>query len=379
MGSRLAPIVFLLAFAPVAFADDDVRVIVGFNGKPDAATFTKHGGTVKTLNEAAGIVAGNIRCGAVSALRREPNVRYVEHDRVVRASGRVLAQTTPWGVLHVAFPWTWAYSDGSYVDGEGNTVRVRVAVLDTGVETTHEDLVGQVVWGNNFTTDPDGDGDGHGTHVSGTIAAADNSLGVVGAAPGALVVGVKVLGNDGTGFSSWVINGITWASDPAQGNCKVLNMSLGSDFFNSSEETAVNAAWANGAVIVCAAGNDRNSSPDYPGGYANSIAVAGTDWSASSNTDVRYFWSNHGDWVDISAPGDGVPSTYIGNSYATASGTSMASPHVAGAAALVWAKFPTQTNAYVRNRLEAHKGPPIGSSKTIPGIVKPYRSVVSPP
>ena len=362
--------------------------MVGFNGTPDVPLFKSYGGAVESVNPDLDYLSGYLPSGRITPLSQEPQVAYVEPDQVVTLTSRSASprgapaqstQTTPWGIIHIGTPWTWPFSDGSYIDpGDGSTVRVRVAVCDTGVDVNHPDLVGQAVFGINFTTDPDGDVYGHGTHVTGTVAAADNAIGVIGTAHGSQVVDVKVLDDTGSGFWSWVADGINWAADPSQGNCQVISLSLGGYSGSNTLRSAVKNAWNDGAVLAAAAGNDAVTFRHYPSSYSQCLSVAASDYDDTNFVDTWAGFSNYGRWVDISAPGVNILST-TGGDYEYWAGTSMATPHVAGVAALVWAKFPTQTNQYIRDRLENTKGQDIGPPPPIPGLVYPYRAVTYPP
>ena len=251
-------------------------------------------------------------------------------------------------------PEAWAISTGSPA--------VKVAVIDTGIDYTHPDLAANYAGGYDFVNldaDPMDD-HGHGTHVSGTIAAAMNNPtgdpaaaeGVVGVAPNARILAYKVCAADGTCTDFAIQQAIAQAiADGA----KVINMSLGSPDASQSFAQSVQDAWNAGLVIVAAAGNDGvDTKLSYPAAFDNVISVAAFD-----EDDRRASFSNFGSWVDISAPGNVVLSTYPmsscvpttepGNTgcYTWLSGTSMASPHVAGAAALVWSRGDVTSNKQV--------------------------------
>jgi uncharacterized membrane protein len=204
----------------------------------------------------------------------------------------------------------------------------------------------------NFTTSNTTDDIyGHGTHVAGIAAAnTNNGIGVAGLGYSCSIINVKVLGDDGMGYWSWVAQGIIWAAD---NGAQVINLSLGDSSNSSTVEDAINYAWNKGVVVVVAAGNEGNSDPFYPAYYPNCIAVAATDAN-----DILSPWSNRGDWVDVAAPGDNILSTWGHKYYGSMSGTSMASPHVAGLAALVFttvsdANGDGKLNDEVRDRIEA--------------------------
>ncbi|MFC7531733.1 S8 family serine peptidase [Actinoplanes sp. GCM10030250] len=213
---------------------------------------------------------------------------------------------------------------------------VTVAVIDTGVDAKHPDLAGNVLSGYDAIANKAGtvtDANGHGTHVAGTIAAVTgNGVGVSGIAPDAKILPVKVLGSNGSGNMSDAAEGIIWAADHG---AQVINMSLGSTSKVTAVTNAINYARNKGVTVVAAAGNSRSSgSPvNYPAADAGVIAVAATD-----SGDKVAGYSNAGSYVDVAAPGSSITNTYptaLGNGYKTMSGTSMASPHVAGVVALL--------------------------------------------
>lgn len=206
---------------------------------------------------------------------------------------------------------------------------VIVAVLDTGIDCAHQDLRGKVVAAANFADSPTSyDIYGHGTHVAGIIAAAKNSLGVVGMAYNCLLMNIKIADEGGNWNGSAAAKGVVWAVD---NGAKVINMSLSAKEPSSDLEQAIDYAWSKGAVVVCAAGNNTSSEPTYPAYYSNCIAVAATDAN-----DVVPSWSGYGDWVDVAAPGVNIFSTLPISGYGYRSGTSMAAAYVSGLAALLF-------------------------------------------
>jgi len=160
---------------------------------------------------------------------------------------------------------------------------------------------------------------------------------------------VKVLSSSGSGSLDAVARGITWAAD---NGAHILSLSLGAGSGAQQLQDAVNYAWNRGCLVVVAAGNGGSSSPQYPAYYTNSIAVAATD-----SSDRLASFSQYGSWVDIAAPGVGILSTIPNNRYASYDGTSMACPHVAGAAAVLWSHNPSLTNAQLRSALETNVDP----------------------
>lgn len=208
--------------------------------------------------------------------------------------------------------------------------QTQIAVVDTGVNLTHPDLQGKLLQGYDFVdrdSSPE-DLNGHGSHVAGIAAAAtDNGRGIAGTAPRASILPVRVLGQNGEGSLDQVANGIIYA---ANRGAKVINLSLGSPSDAFTLRRAVEYAWSRGAVTVAAAGNDGSAAPNYPAAYSTVISVGSVDRS-----DRKSSFSNYGRWVDVAAPGSDILSTYDNGLYAYLSGTSMASPHVAGLAALL--------------------------------------------
>ena len=261
----------------------------------------------------------------LSAYRMQKEVSYAEADALAQA---VDVPNDPylgsqWGLTKVQGSQAWDITKGSR--------DVDIAILDTGIDLEHPDLATKIVSSVNFTTSPTADANGHshGTHVAGIAAAlTNNNAGVAGLAYDCSLMNVKVLGDDGYGYYSWIAQGIIWAADHG---AKVINLSLGGSSASSTLENAVNYAWSKGVVVVAAAGNDGSSSAFYPAYYANCIAVGATD-----SNDLMPSWSNYSNWVDVAAPGSSIYATMPDNLYGYKSGTSMASPHVAGLAGLLF-------------------------------------------
>jgi subtilisin family serine protease len=220
--------------------------------------------------------------------------------------------------------------------------------VDTGVDLDHPDLAGNVVSGYNVISPgaPPQDDHGHGTHVAGIVAAiTNNNVGVAGVAGGCRIMPVKVLNNVGEGTDFDVATGIQWAAD---NGARVINMSLGSPDYSYALADAVDYAYGKNVLIVAAAGNDGLESILYPAALPHVMAVGATD-----KIDGRASFSNYGNALDIVAPGVNIFSTLWDNSYTYLSGTSMATPHVAGVAALVLSLHPEYTNDQVEKVLKA--------------------------
>lgn len=234
-----------------------------------------------------------------------------------------ISQEIPWGVQKIGAPGVW-----NETRGRG----VRVGIIDSGVDITHPDLKDNIkevgtVLGSEIVTDEKG----HGTHVAGTIAALDNNIGVVGAAPNVEIYAVKAFNKSGSGNISSVVEAIDWCIER---RVHVINMSFG--FFNNSKalEKAIQEAYRHKITLVAASGNFMlNNIVMYPAKYPEVIAVA----ASNSNDGVAWF-SSGGPEVDVMAPGTGILSTYKGGGYKTDSGTSMAAPHVTGTVALILSK-----------------------------------------
>ncbi|WP_165874306.1 S8 family peptidase [Rubrobacter taiwanensis] len=269
------------------------------------------------------------------ALERSPAVAAADYN-YLRTPGWVPNDPRfreQWGHRKVGLPRAWDRARGG---------GVRIAVLDTGIAQGHPELRPKVVLQRDFV---DGDGvaedrDGHGTHVAGIAAAVtNNGQGVAGTCPACRLMVGRIVGPYGASVADG-IEGMKWAADRG---ARVINLSLGGPGYVAAEARAVNYAWRRGAVIVAAAGNESTDTPIYPAAYGNAVAVA-----ATNQKDGRARFSNFGSWVDISAPGVGILSTFPGG-YRSLSGTSMAAPYVSGTAGLLagrgYGKF------QIRNRI----------------------------
>ncbi|RAM51152.1 MAG: subtilisin [Hapalosiphonaceae cyanobacterium JJU2] len=274
-----------------------------------------------------------------------------------------------WGADLVKAPETWTQG----YTGKG----VVVAVLDTGVDYNHQDLSSNI-WTNSKEIagngkDDDGNGyiddyygwnfdgnnnstldvNGHGTHVSGTIAGVNNGYGVTGIAYDSKIMPVKVLDDEGSGSYSAIAKGIYYAVD---NGANVINLSLGGGRSNDTLQKAIEYASNKGVTVVMAAGNDGGSQPAYPARYADKygIAVGAVD----KNKNLADFSNRAGEkqLTYVTAPGANVYSTLPGNKYASYNGTSMAAPHVAGVVALMLSANPNLTDAQIRQILAETSG-----------------------
>lgn len=307
-----------------AQATEKVPVIISFHGALDADLVKAFGGTVKYEYAIIPAIAASLPAQAIDALQKNPKIALIEPDAIAHAT----VETLGWGVERIGAP---------IVHQDNTGVGVKVAIVDTGIDYTHPDLAANYMGGKDFVNNDDDpmDDNGHGTHCAGIVAAVDNEIGVIGVAPGASLYAAKVLDASGSGSYSTIIAGIDWAV--TQG-VHIISMSLGGDSGLSSFENACNNAYSAGVLVVAAAGNDYKGNSriewdtvDYPARYSSVIAVGATD-----SNNIKASFSSTGPAVELAAPGVSIFSTYLGG-YATASGTSMACPHVAGAAALVFA------------------------------------------
>lgn len=260
--------------------------------------------------------------------------------------GPRLMESTPWGISRVN------------LKGVGRTGReVKVGVLDTGVDSSHPDI-GRNVKGSIDAIGGSAsarDDNGHGTHVSGTIAAMRNGIGVVGVAPEASVYSVKVLDSRGSGKLSTLVQGMEWCVNQ---QIKVVNLSLSSSKENQTFRDVVLSARRAGITMVCAAGNSGPSANTvgYPARYIETIAVAAID----DHDSVPNF-SSRGREIAVSAPGVDVLSTWPGRKYRKSSGTSMAAPHVTGAVALMLEANPALTPSEIKSILQSTAVPLAGA------------------
>lgn len=264
--------------------------------------------------------------GQAKKMAADSDIRYIEADQVVTLSPIVLKakpgggtpppQTVPWGITRVGGGSAYTGSNVAWI-------------IDTGIDLTHKDLNVNASLGKSFVprVSSPNDDNGHGSHVAGTVAAIANTIGVLGVAPGATVVPVKVLDRRGSGSYSNVIAGINYvAANAATGD--VANMSLGGPVSQALDDAVVGAA-ATGVKFALAAGNESDDANSHSPARANGANIYTV--SAMDKSDVFAYFSNFGNPpIDYCAPGVSIYSTYKGGGYATLSGTSMAAPHVAG-------------------------------------------------
>ena len=339
--------------------------------------------TIRGVNVRAVRVSVGQEHAALDMLSRDPRVAFAELDYAIHATD-VVTPSDPgwisqWGPTKIQAPSAWGVVTG--------TSDVAIAVIDSGIQLDHEDLVAKVwinpgeipgngidddnngkmddvhgwhfyhVWiGSDFVSMEDADvrdDYGHGTHVSGIAAAAtNNGIGIAGIAWGARIMPVKVLDQYGNGWYSDIAAGIVYA---ANNGARVINLSLGGSSDSQTLRMAVDYARSRGALVIAATGN-TGGSVLYPAAYEPVLAVAATD-----SNDRRASFSSYGPQVDLAAPGVDIYSTWchpdtissfcLGTYYFAKSGTSMAAPHVSGVAALIWSRWPALASSEVISKL----------------------------
>jgi subtilisin len=300
----------------------------------------------------APILTATLTQNEIEALEADGNVSAVEDDGevwaleaappaeelLVEGGPSPQAETIPSGISQIKAPLAWDCSRGK---------RIRVAILDSGIDGTHPDIAPNYRGGISFIPDEPtpGDGNGHGTHCAGTIGAAVNGSGVVGVAPSALLYAVKVLGSGGSGSYSGIIAGIDWC---ITNRMRIVSMSLGGSQAPHALETICNTAWDRGLLLIAAAGNEGpgDNTVGFPAKYSSVVAV-----SAINDGNVLAEFSSRGPEVELCAPGVNVLSTLPGGSHGRLSGTSMACPHVSGVAALAWGAHRFSDNVTIRRLL----------------------------
>lgn len=345
----------MIGFEPAGSKQNILDVIKKYNGEVLEE--------IPAINAIVVNVPSKLRIALNSDMTLNKYARYIEDDAIISIPPDEITmapvnsiQLTPddplyanlWGIRMIQANYTW-----NVTTGNKNTI---VAVIDTGVDYNHEDLsaVNASLGWDFVNNDADPmDDNGHGTHVAGTVAATiNNGKGVVGVAPGITIMPLKVLDSNGSGRISDIANAITYAADHG---ARILSMSFGSWFPSKAMEDATKyAVYTKGTLAFAAAGNDGLQLNTYPAAYNWILAVAAVGYDGN-----RAAYSNHGAFVDIAAPGgsnDGnqrhdILSTWPGNTYAYAAGTSMATPHASGVAALYWSYNPSLTNAQIGNVL----------------------------
>jgi aqualysin 1 len=281
----------------------------------------------------------------IDALKAEPTVAYIEPDQPMGMVGQVV----PWGIDRVEADLSSTLAG----NGSGTVANVNVYVIDSGIAANADlNLVSHL----NFAGGKNTDCNGHGTHVAGTIGAIDNGADVVGVAPGVRLTGVKVLGCNGSGTTSGVIKGIDWVTANAV-KPAVANMSLGGGVSQTLDD-AIRRSVGSQVFYALAAGNEGvdacNSSPARAGFNVGGVDNGIVTTAAIDVANHEPSWSNYGQCVNIWSPGVNIVSTNFRGGTTTMSGTSMASPHTAGAAALYLSRNTTATPDQVENAIRSY-------------------------
>ncbi|RIV40855.1 S8 family peptidase [Micromonospora radicis] len=307
---------------------------------PDRASnlVKRYGGSVSDVYSAALTgFAAKMTPNQAARLAANPAVAYVEQDQAVSIDA---TQNNPtWGLDRIDQRNRPLSNTYTYPNTASN---VRAYIIDTGIRTTHNDFGGRATWGTNTVDSNNTDCNGHGTHVAGTVGGS-----TYGVAKAVRLVAVKVLNCSGGGTTTSVVNGVNWVTANAV-KPAVANMSLGGGA-SSTIDNAVANSIASGISYAVAAGNSNANACNYsPARTSTAITVGST-----TSTDARSSFSNFGSCVHIFAPGSSISSAWHTSNTATntINGTSMASPHVAGAAALVLSANPTWTPAQVKTYL----------------------------
>ncbi|KAI0778227.1 serine protease [Trametes elegans] len=296
--------------------------------------------------------AGTFKDDALNALRASSDVEYIAEDGIVTITAAVTQDDAPWGLQRISqaaklsnqdtsdlsFTYTYDSSAGSGVD---------IYIVDTGIFTSHSEFGGRARWGKTFGGYADADGNGHGTHVSGTAAGT-----TYGVAKKANLIAVKVLSDGGSGTVSDIISGLSWVGQQAtaSGRPSIASLSLGGGA-SSALDSAVTALTTQGVHVTVAAGNSNTDAGNTSPARAPAVVTVG----ASTIADARASFSNYGSIVDIFAPGQNVISAWNGGSTDTnnISGTSMATPHIAGLIATLISRNGNSSPASISSKLQS--------------------------
>jgi thermitase len=276
----------------------------------------------------------------VNLFKNRSDVVHVSPNYVVRT---FLTPNDPryaqqWHLPKIQAPEAWDLYTGSPT--------VTIAIVDSGIDLDHEDLAAKIVPGKDFVNNDDiaDDDNGHGTHCAGIAAGiANNNIGIAGLAWQCKLMPVKVLAGNGFGSLDWLAQGVIFAAD---NGAQIISMSLGSFGDSQTVRDAMVYAIDKGSIVIAAAGNHGTTQKAYPAAYPEVVAVANT-----MQNDQRNPGSAYGDWVEVAAPGTDIMSTFPGNAYGTATGTSMACPLVAGLAGLIKSAAPNMTVEQLKNQI----------------------------
>ncbi len=330
--ARIPTSLVVLAFCTVSFAQAGAtqtggswrRVLIGFRESAGprtpgmrAAVVQNAGGQIHASFDLIPVVSARLPEAAIANLQKRPDIGYVEDDARMSIVQTSSSETIAWGVDRIDADRIWSTNTGVGID---------VAIVDTGIDYDHPDLQANIrggvyfagwifdeLLGKDGSTNPAdwNDGHGHGTHCAGIVAAIDNEIGVVGVAPRANLWAVKVLGDDGSGYTSDIIQGIQWC---ASHGIKVASMSFGGGG-TTSLQSACDAAYNAGVLLVAAAGNNYGGAVIYPAAYSSVLAVSAVGQNADGSLYLADF-SNVGPQIELAAPGVAILSTIKDGAYA---------------------------------------------------------------
>jgi len=329
MNLKVIILILNLLVLPALALSREKPVIIGFKQRPgssEMALIRRARAVIKRNYQLIPAVAASLPEEEIDQLRKNSKIAYVEEDVVYTvATDFEIAEESynSWGVRHI-------FADIAHAHRNRGT-GIKVAILDTGIDYTHEDLNDNYKGGYDFVFDDndpfDDSFESHGTHVAGIIAAEDDGVGIIGVAPEADIFAVKVLDGAGFGLAEWIIAGIDWA---VQNGIDVINLSIEGPHIEALQD-ACDEAYKAGILLVAGGGNSmaEGGSVAYPAAYDSVIAVTATD-----SLDVPGFFSPVGKHVELAAPGVNILSTIAGGSYGLLTGTSRAAPYVTGTAAL---------------------------------------------
>lgn len=348
---KLVCFIAVLFGLTVALQAKDVRVVSGqILVRPKAALadadFTAllktHGAHQKQIIPGINVRVINVpddkAARVIEALSHNPNIDFAEWDYIAEG---FFAPNDPYYLGGYQWHHSKIQSSQAWDVTQGRS-EITIAVLDTGVDFSHPDLNGKVLSGYNYVANNNNPADdqGHGTAVAGTAAASgNNGAGGAGVAFSNTILPVKVLDASGSGSYSAIANGLTYAANKG---ARIINMSLGGPSNSSTLQSAVDYAWGKNCVIIAAAGNGGNNTPQYPGACNHVVAVSATD-----SNDALTWFSSYGSYVSVAAPGQDIWTTTLGSGYGAVSGTSFSSPVTAGVAALVASVNPQLSNTQV--------------------------------
>lgn len=337
-------LIILLIFSISAYANENGKInrgtnkgeyFISFKYRIDEKLLKDYGVKYNSKYKYQSVVVAELDESTAAQLTSNPLIEYVELNGTIIAD----EQSIPWGVSEV---------NAISVQQTGSTgVGIKVAIMDTGIDKFHIDL--KVTGGVSFVKGVKDfqDDAGHGSHVAGIVAAKNNSVGVLGVAPDVQLYAIKVLNRFGIGDYKAFVSGIEWAID--QG-IDIINMSFSTPTYSKTFERALQRAYNSNILLISSAGNlgfNSGGSITYPGSSSYVIAVGAVD-----ENNQRALFSSVGQDMELVAPGVSILSTTPNNGYFVMSGTSMASPHVVGVAALIWAEHPNLSNSQIRALLK---------------------------